>query len=799
MSGRKYLRKTELIDVEHLTNPTKILTSDDSNVIGESTPEEVLSAIGGDNFVKKTGETSQSIEGNIEILDDGEIGAHIGRFRSSIQVGDEGITTDGAINAVGVIESEQQVRIGAPIPTLPQDAVRYDYLLAQLANIAPEWLAGTYAEGNLVTRQINSQLYLFKSTADSNTTEPLLNSEKEAWSVPVYGVATYVGAWSAGSYVAGNVVSKDGFAYYCLTNTNTDPVELLAPYWIKLGVYEGLYSSSSLYSMNDVVINGSNNVYLSNYNNNNYALNYGIVSKWEVINGQPNTTITFWGDSFTRGTGSTGYGNYPSAFSLLTGFNVDNQGVAGETSTQIRTRFESAPEKHNNPTIFWVGYNNNSDPTTVKADIAAMVAALGHKNYLVFEILKSNTDGDTYIPPLNADLKAIYKDRFVELQSYLVSLYNASYPQDVIDHANNDTPWSLRADWLHLNNLGYLAVAKKLSGYLEYIKGGEDTYKRHSVNKWVQVTDLQGIDRLPLEALELSYFESNGAGYVNAYDGKTNTTKILSLQYPSGSELRLVENGGVLKIGNISTYSSGVVDRLARVSGTEEIVFAPPITTGYIPFTDSNNNFITSSIFQNTSGLIGIKNASPQFELDITGIFRVGDTGVYVRFGKAGSEAFGQAYNGTSNIPYQQYTTQFKVGTGPVTTTANGEIANFDGEVKVAAAVQGTSAINLNQLYSLSGHGTLNKTANYTVVSGDYGTNGEVVIFVNATSGNITITLQGHTSMINKKVIVVKTDVSANSVTITGDTNISGGTTHIISNQYERATVTSNTNQYYLI
>jgi hypothetical protein len=87
---------------------------------------------------------------------------------------------------------------------------------------------------------------------------------------------------------------------------------------------------------------------------------------------------------------------------------------------------------------------------------------------------------------------------------------------------------------------------------------------------------------------------------------------------------------------------------------------------------------------------------------------------------------------------------------------------------------------------------------NKTVTISEFVNNNELVLSVNATSGNITITLPTFTALQGYKVTVKKTDSSANSVTVTGvgAVNIDGASTLIISGQYGKATIGANLTQY---
>ena len=103
--------------------------------------------------------------------------------------------------------------------------------------------------------------------------------------------------------------------------------------------------------------------------------------------------------------------------------------------------------------------------------------------------------------------------------------------------------------------------------------------------------------------------------------------------------------------------------------------------------------------------------------------------------------------------------------------------------------------------YNIQLDGVLNKTAGYTILYSDYGKNGQATVYADATAGAITITLEAAASMAGKTVNVIKTDTSANAITVKGNgtTNINAANTLVLSAQYQAATVKSNSTQYYAI
>jgi hypothetical protein len=141
----------------------------------------------------------------------------------------------------------------------------------------------------------------------------------------------------------------------------------------------------------------------------------------------------------------------------------------------------SATNMHGYPTIIWAGRNNYADPTTVKADIAAMVASLGHQNYLVLGILNgdyaneySGQSSYVTLTTLNSDLSSIYGSHYIDIRAYLVAHYDSGITQDVIDYGRDIVPSSLRSDSLHLNTAGYALVAERVNEDVGILLNGSD-------------------------------------------------------------------------------------------------------------------------------------------------------------------------------------------------------------------------------------------------------------------------------------------------------------------------------------
>ena len=176
--------------------------------------------------------------------------------------------------------------------------------------------------------------------------------------------------------------------------------------------------------------------------------------------------IAVWANSM----GTTGSSTpWPYWLAMRTGRPVYNGSIAGETSTQIKARFDAATDKRGYFTIFDVG-RNDSDFTVTKSNIAAMIASLGHTRYLVIGVLcrQSTPTGNaqhTLDLALNAELQALYGPRFYDPQAYLVGMWDPNVSQDVTDHSNDVFPSSLEYanDSTHLNLAGHLVQADRIT------------------------------------------------------------------------------------------------------------------------------------------------------------------------------------------------------------------------------------------------------------------------------------------------------------------------------------------------
>lgn len=132
-----------------------------------------------------------------------------------------------------------------------------------------------------------------------------------------------------------------------------------------------------------------------------------------------------WGDSLIdqmfRSTGSPSSNGWPENIFL-------RGGVSGDSSTAIKVRFLADTTRRNWNQIFWIGGHNSFNATTIKDDLAAMIAATPHDRVLVIgSITNGNLASDQgpagahwiEVRALNAELKALYGLQFYDALEFL--------------------------------------------------------------------------------------------------------------------------------------------------------------------------------------------------------------------------------------------------------------------------------------------------------------------------------------------------------------------------------------------
>ena len=164
-------------------------------------------------------------------------------------------------------------------------------------------------------------------------------------------------------------------------------------------------------------------------------------------------TIVAWGDSLTAGNEDGSGISYPGLLPALFTPNIPvlNQGIGGQTSTQITARFLATPYLQNYRGVIWSGRNNSSQTATVQSDIAVMYAKMPAG--LVLSVLNGEGEGSgsgsvytNIVTTLNPALSSTYSTHYLDVRSMLVA-QTAANAVDVLDKAADIPLFSLRAKY----------------------------------------------------------------------------------------------------------------------------------------------------------------------------------------------------------------------------------------------------------------------------------------------------------------------------------------------------------------
>lgn len=185
----------------------------------------------------------------------------------------------------------------------------------------------------------------------------------------------------------------------------------------------------------------------------------------------PLQTIFSYGDSITLSVGASSNQNaWPSVLQTMSGYGTWREGVSGAFSVDIKNRILAEPASQlAQPTTILAGYNdatNGVSSTTIENNIALSVAGLKTNHYLILGIptgsnTPSTTPAYTVIVSVNSFLANTYGNNFLDIRQYLMTKGNGS-AQDNSDIFGGLVPSSLRADYIHPNDLGNYYIAQDI-------------------------------------------------------------------------------------------------------------------------------------------------------------------------------------------------------------------------------------------------------------------------------------------------------------------------------------------------
>jgi lysophospholipase L1-like esterase len=165
--------------------------------------------------------------------------------------------------------------------------------------------------------------------------------------------------------------------------------------------------------------------------------------------------IDCWGDSLTAGGQDGTATTYPSVIAskfLPEVRHVANDGVGGQTSSQIITRFQAKTSAWPLGNIFWTGTNGGDGPATILSNVATMTSdvAGANGNYFVLSPLTpvtspSGSSAYNDVITVSNGFASAYGSKYIDIRSMLVAAYNPANPVDVLNHAADVTPFTMRA------------------------------------------------------------------------------------------------------------------------------------------------------------------------------------------------------------------------------------------------------------------------------------------------------------------------------------------------------------------
>lgn len=164
--------------------------------------------------------------------------------------------------------------------------------------------------------------------------------------------------------------------------------------------------------------------------------------------------ILAFGDSLTRGNGSSNSGDYPAQLQQLTGRRVINAGISGETSAKGLQRLPELLKKHRPDLLILLEGGNdilrNMDKTRLKQNLSQMISLARQQNIDVVLVAVPEKK-------LFSDSAALYRELAEEQQLVLEA--------EIVANLLRDNQY--KSDPIHFNNRGYQQLAIRISELLK--------------------------------------------------------------------------------------------------------------------------------------------------------------------------------------------------------------------------------------------------------------------------------------------------------------------------------------------
>lgn len=165
-------------------------------------------------------------------------------------------------------------------------------------------------------------------------------------------------------------------------------------------------------------------------------------------------TIVAFGDSLTEGIGASKTASYPNQLAQITGLNVINAGISGETTDRGLARFEDVLKQYNPELVILLEGGNdilrNHNQLQTKQNLAQMIAIAKQRNVQLLLI---------GVPEKN--LFSSVADFYDELAEE----HQLTYIREVVSDLLKTKKY--KSDQIHLNAQGYRVLAQQIMETLQ--------------------------------------------------------------------------------------------------------------------------------------------------------------------------------------------------------------------------------------------------------------------------------------------------------------------------------------------
>ncbi|MGZ2449566.1 lysophospholipase L1-like esterase [Rhizobium ruizarguesonis] len=191
-------------------------------------------------------------------------------------------------------------------------------------------------------------------------------------------------------------------------------------------------------------------------------------NEWSAKDPRINPKITNavgWGDSMIENAFLAAADRWITVLAGLLNRKASNQGIGGQTSTEIATRANADVRFIDRIRIIWAGTNGPTGGSTVLGDIQSMVNYQPTTKFIILPSMNSSTEpsgSGGYINKMsnNAAVSGAYPDNWLDVRGMIIALQAPGGPyQDATAYGQDVITAALRTDSLHLNAAGYALVA----------------------------------------------------------------------------------------------------------------------------------------------------------------------------------------------------------------------------------------------------------------------------------------------------------------------------------------------------